>query len=61
MSDRRQLTPGEGGDPRSEGTAARTAIPRARDRALAAGAPRDGLAACITTIGRAGRPGYLLP
>ena len=59
MRNRRQSTPGEGGAPRGEGSAARTAFPRLRNRAQFAAAPTGGRAGFITDIGQAGRSGYL--
>ena len=56
MKNRRQMTPGAGGDPNARGPAARTAFPASRDRMLTDVAHEFG--ACVNDIGRAGRSGH---
>ena len=64
MWNRHQLTSGESGAPRSEGSAERTApreLPGLQCRALTVGPPTRGRVECITIIGQAGRPGRISP
>ena len=64
MWNRHQLTPGERGVPRGEGSAARTApreLPGLQSRALTVGAPVNGRVECITIIGQAGPTGRISP
>ena len=59
MMNRRQWTPGEGGAPRVDGDAARTAPARLRNRAQTFRMPLRGRAVKWNGIGQAGRPGHI--
>jgi hypothetical protein len=59
MKNRHQWTPGEGGAPRVDGRAARTALPRLPDRAQTYGMPARGRAVQIGSIGKAGWQGHI--